>query len=135
MAEEIVVKEPLWPEMQAAGAELTKILDTRGLELTASFWLFLPESGEWRLMLATPMVDQEGPIKAYSEVQKALEDNQERVKSLNLLNISVVSPTLPIVQLIKMAVTTEIHTITNIRFIRSRINNVLIEDALVYRAA
>ena len=135
MAEETVVKEPLRPEMEAAGKELTRRLDASGLELVASFWFFVSESSEWRLILATPMVDQAGPKAAYSAVQEALKSEPEQVGGLSLRNISVVSPTLPIVQLLRSAIKTEPTAIGSIRFTRSRINNVLIEDALIYRSA
>ncbi len=132
MAEEIVVKEPLWPYMEDSGKELTKRLDDMGFVLVASFWLFLPDTGDWRLILATPMVDDKGPKATYTEVQKALDPE---LRGLSLNNISVVSPTQPIVKLLSIAIRTDATAVGSIRFTRNRINNLFIEDAYIYRMA
>jgi hypothetical protein len=132
MAEEVVVKEPLWPHMEASGKELTARLDAAQFELVASFWFFMSEANDWRLMLASPMVDTAGPKAAYSAVQKALDPPLE---GLSLHKISVVSPTLPIVQLLMKTIRTDATATSSIRLTRNRINDMFIEDAYIYRMA
>ena len=50
--------------------ELNK-LDSRFL-VRAAFWFYRPEVFEWRLFIATPLVNQRGPASAYTDIQGAL---------------------------------------------------------------
>jgi hypothetical protein len=118
--------------MEASGKELTARLDAAQFELVASFWFFMSEANDWRLMLASPMVDTAGPKAAYSAVQKALDPPLE---GLSLHKISVVSPTLPIVQLLMKTIRTDATATSSIRLTRNRINDMFIEDAYIYRMA
>jgi hypothetical protein len=36
-------------------------------------WAHVPELQEWQFMIATPLVDRDGPLAAYKEVNKALQ--------------------------------------------------------------
>ena len=66
MAEEVLVKEQLTPDMIAAGHELTRRLrQDRDFGLICSLWLYSAESNRWKLTVATPVVDNSGPIHAY----------------------------------------------------------------------
>ena len=96
MAEEVVVREPLTPEMKSAGEELTRRLDRAKLRVVASFWFFVVEANEWRLILAFPMARTEGPRAAYAAVQSALlQAPKEAVRCLSLRNITLLSPDAP----------------------------------------
>jgi hypothetical protein len=132
MAEEILVKDSLNPEMIEAGRRLTEQLDRSGLPLSASMWLYVPDSNEWRLILASPRVDSEGPKKAYQEVRNVLVHLPGA--GLSLRNISLVEPENPLVALLRGAVRTG-SGISGIRFSRNTINGHFIEDAYIYRLA
>lgn len=58
MAEETVVKECLTEEMIKAGADLIRRLDEAHLKVNASFWLYLADMNVWRLMIASPTIQQ-----------------------------------------------------------------------------
>lgn len=47
------------------GARLLADLDEAGVPIESAFWLFTSEWDEWRLVLATPLYDQFGPLEAY----------------------------------------------------------------------
>lgn len=113
-----------------AGEALLRALDQAGVKVKAAFWLYLPESNEWRLYLALPDVAQKGPKKAYEVVQTHLE--QLRPEGLSLRNISLVVPDDKLVKLLRSAIKTG-PDIAGIRFTGNVINNVLIEDAYIYR--
>ncbi|MBM4026393.1 MAG: hypothetical protein FJ280_13470 [Planctomycetes bacterium] len=59
-----------------AGEALVRALDQAGVKVQAAFWLYLPESDEWRLYLALPEVAQRGPREAYERIQTILEQLQ-----------------------------------------------------------
>jgi hypothetical protein len=99
MAEEIVVKEPLTRELKEMGREMSLRLRERGFELVCSLWLYHPESNRWRLVLASPIVDREGPRKAYEIIEQILQENWEM--GIWLRDISAVSPSDPLIQALR----------------------------------
>src|SRR5579862_6048206 len=66
------------------------------LDVRAAFWLYRPEADDWRLYLASPVVDTAGPLEAYKRIQTALvrinQPDDDPWNELNLNNISVISP-------------------------------------------
>ncbi len=73
----------------AAGRGLLKAVDTSGLQIEAAFWWL--EDDEWRLVLATPLVHQIGPLATYSRIWQAIEANAELPREL-FDKIQVVTP-------------------------------------------
>jgi HEPN domain-containing protein len=70
VAEEILVKEQLAPEMIAGGHELTKRLrHHKDFGLLCSLWLYTSEWNRWKLMVGTPLVENSGPIRTYQLIQ------------------------------------------------------------------
>lgn len=58
----------------AQGAEqLIEELEREGLPIEAAFWRSIPESRGWQLVLASPVVSQEGKLPVYLRVQAALQ--------------------------------------------------------------
>jgi hypothetical protein len=125
-------KPTLVDDDRKAGEELLGVLDRARLKVRAAFWLYLPEADEWRLFLALPMVARKGPREAYGRIQTYL--RQMGGKELSLRNISVVAPNDNMVKLLGSVVKTG-PGISGIRFTGNVINNVLIEDAYIYRVA
>jgi hypothetical protein len=55
------------------GREILRALAGR-IEVTVAFWAYVPQSSEWQLFIATPLVDSKGPKAAYEEVLDTLHD-------------------------------------------------------------
>lgn len=108
--------------------ELKKI-DSHFL-VRSAFWLYRPESFDWRLFIATPLVDQRGPASAYSDVQGALRSLPPSV-SISLQDVSVVSPNDKLAKLMKNAVHIP-NDAPGVRFARTRLNDTFVEDAYIY---
>lgn len=134
MAEETLVKEPLTREMILAGEMLIKELDERKADLKCALWMYYPEIGQWRLVFSLPMVDSEGPNRAYGLVQEALEKLPKENKP-NLEEVKLLSPNHSLIRSLRSAVKTEPQFITGIRFTRNRVNDVFVEDAYLYRVS
>jgi len=132
MAEEVVVKEILTQGMIETGAELTRLLDQAPLVVSASLWLYIPESNIWRLIIASPEVRTYGPKKVYQKIQPILSQIFEEELSIGLKDISVVENNNPLIALLRMAIRTG-DGISGIRFSRNTINGHFIEDAYIYR--
>src|SRR6476660_4559326 len=65
----------------------------------AAFWLFDQDPSEWRLVIATPLVDQRGPLSAYSDIYGVLRKLQPI--SLTMQDITILSPNNKLVNAIK----------------------------------
>ena len=132
MAQDIVVKDPLTQSMIRAGAELTRKLDEVRWPVVASLWFYLPESNQWKLILASPSVRSEGPKKSYEKIQAALASVPNLEGALALSDIGVTDPEDPLIALLRVAITTG-PTVSGMRFTRNVINGHFIEDAYIYR--
>ena len=99
-------------------------------KLQAAFWLYDHESQEWRLFLATPLVDEFGSLAAYTNLQQPLRSIQPT--DLSLENISVSSPRKPLVKAIKRG-SRIANGAEGIRLTRNTIGGIYIEDAYVYK--
>jgi hypothetical protein len=113
-----------------AGLKLLRKLDDAGLQITAVFWYFLPDSEVWRLILA-PAVDVDGPKQVYAKIQGII-GKPDRKSVIALGDISVVDSKDPLVRLLRTAIHTG-ATISGIRFSRNTVNGHFIEDAYIYR--
>lgn len=112
-----------------AGEAIVRELDGAGFPVTAALWLMHPEAAAWRLMIATPLVDQAGPLQAYERLNKLLGEHHD---AAYLGSISLVSPANPLVQVLSGTFTTG-PGVHRARISRSTFNGVFIEDALIYR--
>jgi hypothetical protein len=139
MAEEILVKEPLTRELKEMGRDMSLRLREKGFELVCSLWLYHPESNRWRLVLASPIVDREGPRRAYGIIAEILQENWDM--GVWLRDISAVSPSDPLVQALRSLGKIELLRPCNIpapradvgrRYTRSRLGDIFIEDAYIF---
>jgi len=113
------------------GKELIEALDKAGFQVQAAMWFYFTDSDEWRLLIASPLVEENGPKKAYSFIQSVLTQLSPPT-AISLKDISTLRPEHHLISLLRVA----IHTgpgISGIRFTRNVINNTLIEDAYIYR--
>jgi hypothetical protein len=130
MAEETLVKEMLTDEMKKAGAELTRKLDEAKWPVTASFWYFVSDDNQWKLIVASPKLESEGPRQSYEAISNAGSTLREYFGGLEF--ISVVTPKNDVVRTLALALNTG-PTITGIRFSKNMIDGHYIDDAYVYR--
>jgi hypothetical protein len=132
MAYEPVVTQTFTQEMAEAGASLLQRLDSQGLDITAALWFYLESSDTWRLVIASPGVQSQGPKHVYERVQKALGSDVDESR-IKLGDISVVPPDDPLIRLLGIAIKTGRKDISAIRFSRNTINGQFIQDAYIYR--
>jgi len=126
MDKAILVKENI-----EDGKRLIEALDKSNFRLTGALWFYLADSNEWRLLLVSPLLDRLGPRGSYSIIQSVIKD-QPPSFGIPLEYISVKSPKNELIRLLKVAIRTG-SGISEIRFSQNTINNVFIEDALIYR--
>lgn len=124
-------KASLVEEQIDDGKKLVEALDGAKVAVRAAMWFYYPEPNDWRLIIATPFLDDVGPMKTYELIQNVIEKSLPDL-SIKLRNIFLVSPQNKLIKLMKAAIGTG-KGISGIRFTGNVINNVLIEDAYIYR--
>ena len=114
------------------GKQVVTAFDASNFPVRSAFWFYLPDGDEWRLILATPKIDELGPRAAYAAAQEILRNQQS---GIGLEHITLLSPNDPLVKLLRVAITTSPTALADFRFTKNVINNVLIEDAYIYRSS
>lgn len=111
------------------GKKLILALDNSTFQVVAALWFYDNEDGEWRLIVASPLVEEKGTKEAYAFIQKKI----ARLSPIGiaLRQISVISPNNDLIKLLKVAIRTG-NVISGVRFTHNTINNVFIEDAYIY---
>jgi hypothetical protein len=125
-----VVTKTLVREDIDGGFGLVQRLRDKGVDFCAALWLYQPETERWRLLVASEEVDSQGPRAAYSRIFNILKDMPEGVRP-SAEDIAVVSPSDTLIQLLGSALSTG-PAIGRVRFTGNSINNVFVDDALVY---
>lgn len=113
------------------GRELTLRLDKAGLRVRAALWMYDPANFSWHLLFGIEEVDELGPRFVYGKIRSAIQRNP----TLGSIDLSDVSAESPRNQLFK-TLRTALHVGTNlssVRFSRNTINELYIEDAVIYR--
>jgi len=143
VAEEVVVKENLTPDMIAAGDDLTKRLrNDKDFGLLCSLWLYTSDANRWQLVVATPIVESSGPIHAYRLIECIAGEDWPYLEA-PLYEISILRSNQSLVQALRSLGHFEIQDFprglrpspavrAGKRITLSRVGDVFIEDALVY---
>jgi hypothetical protein len=125
-----VVVSTLTPEQIEAGKRLLQELDDENVKVDGALW-FLFEENFWKLMLALPTVEKDGPKAAYRKIQAALEKLKDSPR-IDLKDVALVKPGAPLLGLLRATIPTE-PGISGIRFSNNVIDGRLIPDAYIYR--
>lgn len=94
-----------------------------------ALWLLQPEAGEWHFVIATPLVDEVGPRKAYEELSDIT--RQTPTDSSKLLKIELVSPRQPFYEALR-SVFGKTASVEGARLGGTQIGGRYINDAYLY---
>lgn len=106
MVTEALVMESLSSEMTSAGEELTRRLDEARFVVSASLWLYIPETNTWRLIVGSPEVRTLGPKRAYRQVQSVISKMPSDQPRIPLKDITVIDSNDPLLNLLRIAIKT-----------------------------
>ncbi len=114
------------------GTRVTELLKLEKVPFNGSLWIFMTNAGEWRLMIATPLVDQIGPAKTYQRLITALK-NVRTAESADLLRrLWVVSPKEKLYKALR-GVFGKAKDVTGMRISNSSVEGIPIEDSYFYQ--
>ncbi len=131
MAEAVLVTEYLTTSMIDAGNQLLQKLEGSGLVMDAAFWLYHSEAAEWRLTLAVPDVDTEGPKRVYTRILEVLRAQNGGHPGLSPVNVTVLSPNATLVRVLASA--TSLIALAGKRLSGNRLNGVYVDDIYILR--
>lgn len=80
----------------SAGERLLTELDREGFPVIAAFWRYPTADSDWRLVIASPLVDEMGALPIYQRLQAAIDRLREA--RLRLREIVVVGEQDPVVR-------------------------------------
>ena len=112
------------------GAELTKELDRGGWPVVASFWLYDAEINQWKLVLASPVVEEHGPRAGYRRVSRRWMPSTRPSRWV----VSPSSPpAIPIVHALASSAYARGESVEARRVSRTMVNREFVDDAYLYR--
>jgi hypothetical protein len=132
MAENTVVKEYLSKEMIDAGEGLICELDRRQWPVEDALWLYDEDRNRWELVIASPKVDADGPLRSYELIRDSLQQVPQATDAMSYFDVAVRSPNDRLIE----AIGRERNTGPGIhrRRFRGAVGGQYIDDALVYRS-
>lgn len=133
MGKTVLVSDGLSDAMIDAGARLLGRLDAHEIDVKSAFWLYSSEDRLWRLMLASPMIDIEGPLEYYRKIMEANSGVEDDEPTISLHDVVAVSTSDQLVRSFGAAVTPD-DLAEGLRFSRNAIKGFFIEDAYIYRS-
>jgi hypothetical protein len=82
------------------GARVVDALEKSDLRVEAVLWSYFPEAEVWRLMIASPLVHEKGPLATYKRVHAILDEIVPPVE-IAVTDTTVVSPKERLIQALK----------------------------------
>ena len=117
------------PEIDA-GAEMLKAFDAAGLKVKVAMWAVLSEYEDWRIVLASPQLDQAGQRGPYGLIRDVLEKARFAVERVP--TCVVVHMTDPFVRQLRRRFG-KAKSVEGMRLGGQLFGDRYIEDAYVYR--
>ena len=114
------------------GVRLLKAMDQARLDVCAALWLYISEISTWRLIVATPKLEQLGARALYLQIQSMLAELEPSC-NIALDDVSVVNPESNLIKSLRSGYKTRPDAIDKTVLTNGSINNVFIEAAVIYR--
>ena len=83
-------KRILVNDLLVEGQRLLEALARNRFPVVAALWNYFPESMEWRLVIVSPVVDRDGPLRAYRRIGRVLATTNP--SHLTVTDIAAVGP-------------------------------------------
>ena len=113
------------------GRRLIEVLQQNGFPVSSAFWLYKPEPEEWRLTFASPLYDEQGPLKSYQFIQSVLSKLSPPI-GISITDTSVVSSHNELVENLRHIPSSKSPQLSEIRLRGNSINNKYIDDIYIY---
>jgi hypothetical protein len=119
-----MVKKKLVEGLISDGAKLLRELDSQNFPVESMFWVHLPDEDYWRLVIASPMVGEQGSGAGYRRLDEVLREIE--LAGITLDDISIFDPATPQFQSIRSLASRSTRLAVSPGWVE-------LEDAIVYR--
>jgi hypothetical protein len=113
-----------------AGKRLIEELDRIGFSVVSALWFHDPDEGQWRFIVASNEVVRKDSREAYKKILRVIRDHPDI--SVGFDDVILTNPNDELIRLLRR----DVHTgpgLEPIRYSKNAINNVFIDDAIIYR--
>jgi hypothetical protein len=123
-------KRILVNDLLVEGQRLLEALARNRFPVVAALWNYFPESMEWRLVIVSPVVDRDGPLRAYRRIGRVLATTNP--SHLTVTDIAAVGPASQDFRNLQAIISSPGRFIAGPEVNRIQ-PNVVFEDAYVYQ--
>ena len=129
-------KSPLVETQLRDGVVLIREADAAGLGLTSSFWHYYEDTGQWRLVLASPRLDAtlaKNVTDAYARFVDVI--RKSNINAISIADLKIVSTRDPLVAALAMLFRTPPDAVVSLHATDTFINGIHLAEVYVYRSA
>ena len=119
-------------EMFTDGGRLIESLDKSGFDVSSAFWIRLPPPSGWALFVSNPGYSEESKQRYLSDLMSAYSNVSPKL-TFSHQALHLVGQNNDLVRTVRFLITTG-KTIAKCRFINNKVNDVMLDDILVYRS-
>lgn len=91
MATKLFIDQYFSPEMIEAGASLIRQLEEQNAQVCAAFWILDDKESHWKLVIISPLVESEGPLKFFKKINNIYDIAASDEKIISLHNIQLIN--------------------------------------------
>lgn len=89
MATKLFIDQYFSPEMIETGASLIRQLEEQDAQVYAAFWILDDKESHWKLVIISPLVETEGPLKFFKKINSIYNIITSNEKIISLHNIQL----------------------------------------------
>ncbi|WP_445248941.1 hypothetical protein [Microcoleus sp. OTE_8_concoct_300] len=114
------------------GQRLIDALNAANLSVDSALWIYAPEPETWRLTLATPLYDRQGPLKTYGEILSVFRQVKPELK-IDWTALVAVSPKHELIEGLRQSQQDWNLNLSGTRLTNNWVDRTWIEDAYIYQ--
>lgn len=114
------------------GQRLIDALNAANLSVDSALWIYAPEPETWRLTLATPLYDRQGPLKTYGEILSVFRQVKPELK-IDWTALVAVSPKHELIKGLRQEQQKWNLNLSGTRLTNNWVGRTWVEDAYIYQ--
>lgn len=113
------------------GQRLIDALNLANFLVDSALWIYSSERETWRLMLASPFYDRQGPLKTYHEIISVFRNLKPEL-GINWMDLVAVSPKHELIKGLSQLQQDSQFNLSGKRLRNNTINHIYVDDAYIY---
>ena len=115
---------------------LIRKLDELGISPTSAVWFYYEDADEWRLLIASPALDQFLPKQEAVAYEKLIEAfSNTSTTTIRISDLKLVRTDYPLLKALRVMAHTHAKGIVRLHFTDCTVDQVFVKEAVILRAA